>query len=841
MPNAHFEQLIEQLKSVVNEPDFDKIFRSLTQDEDGPTRFQLKMELRRLASPCLQTVDLRNRVAGKCEPYEFLGRRHYFDDVAKDIFERGLRIYNGVFTQDTYEQILAAENNNRVIQEKEREHALQRQQQHAERVATREEYAAEDSIQSPYLVDTFQFGEYPYRTEERMNFTVEVRLKDQRFVTKDAVTSDISITGLRVRLNSPWQKKPGDSIDVFFTGLAKEFTLDPNMAIPYTVVSVERQGERTYLSLNRSPSFTSSSLDKFLQQFINGYKKRYRVNVDNTYQALMNKGHEQFLMPRLGLLPLYFSLRNKQLHADYVLTTDNNRHIVEDWINEHNQIAIGSLFNPRRSQHFIKRLLNNPNASATFLTFSITARGKIYYYSALAEELLKNDYWDTFVNFAAQKSSFRAYQFRLREINPELSWQPQAVPMEVQIPYRLQPPSPRVKQALEPLNYLGTLTDISDTIRAFAGRQFDKEKVKALKAFLHPPAVPIRTKDVRLEFVDLRKEQRFSYRSRCRVRVGKLIREGMILDLSVNGLKIQLDDSVPISAEDTVVISFTGFEKQHRKFALREVPYEVVNSDISQTTLNLRVPKLQSEEDKDAHSGVSFFKYLIKEHREQLKLLHENTSLNGIELCLRNLYCQAPPTVPLFLYQNKKRQITLRRAGISTWQTGWSRLLSHLPGSSGESLNIQPFLRGSSLSKEILPPLNDRQRSDRPLQKLLLVKLYREQAESVLQTEWQDCASLDTAVILSFIDQCLPDAIFFAIRVDLSRTGRPDIQFVQAEMSYLSQYAAHRASELEEELWQVYGIAETHDITAEMLKFADVSSDNIKQQQTRLKQWLSSH
>ena len=44
MPNAHFEQLIEQLKPVVNEPDFDKIFRALTEGEDGPTRFQLKME-----------------------------------------------------------------------------------------------------------------------------------------------------------------------------------------------------------------------------------------------------------------------------------------------------------------------------------------------------------------------------------------------------------------------------------------------------------------------------------------------------------------------------------------------------------------------------------------------------------------------------------------------------------------------------------------------------------------------------------------------------------------------------------------------------------------------------
>ena len=834
MPNDHFEQLIEQLKLVVNEPDFDKIFRTLTEGEDGPTRFQLKMELRRLASPCLQTVDLRNRVSGRCQPYEFLGRKHYLDDVAKDIFERGLKIYGGVFTQDTFEQILNAENNNRVIQEKEREQALQRKAQHAERIATREEIPEHDDVRSPYIIDTFQFGQYPYRAEERMNFTVEVTLNDEYGDQRRAITSDLSVTGLRIRLDAAWQKQVGDEIDVYFTGLAREFTIDPEMAVPYTIVAIDQQGEKTYFSLNRKAEFTSSSLDSFLKRFINGYKKRYRVNIDNTYQTLMNKGHEQFLMPRLGALPIYFSIHNKQLHADYVLTTDNNRHIVEDWINEHNQIALGSIFNPRRSQHFLKRLADTPGATATILTFSITARGKIHYYSALAEELIKNNLWRTFVNFAARKSSFRVYQFRLRSIDSNSAWQPQSVPYEVQIPFRLQPPTPKVKHAIEPLTHLGVLTDITESMRQFAHDDYDKALVKSLKAFMHPPSVPIRTKDVRLEFVDLRKEQRFSYRSRCRVRVGKSIREGMVLDLSVHGLKLQLDDAVALQAGEVALVSLTGFEKHHRKFQLRDIPYLVVNIDISQTTINLKTP-----DSSEKHDGALFFRYLIKEHRNQLKLLHENTSLNGLELCLRNLYCDAPPTVPLYFYQNNKRQVTLRRAGLSRWQTAWLTLLQGLPGSRASNLNVQPLLRGDSLTTMLLPELQGLSRSDRPRRKLLLLKLYREQGEAVLRTEWHAADQLDTAAILSFIDQCLPDAVFVAVAVDLSKTGRPDIQFVQAEMNYLSQYAAHRANELEEELWQVYGIADTQDVTDDLLKFADISLEHIRQQQQRLAHWLS--
>ena len=105
MPNSYFDQLIDQLKPVVYDSDFDAIFQALTKDLDGPTRFKLKMELNRLAAPCRRTVDLRNQVDDECFPYEHQGRRHQLDSVAIEIFEKGLETYKGVFTQDTFEQI----------------------------------------------------------------------------------------------------------------------------------------------------------------------------------------------------------------------------------------------------------------------------------------------------------------------------------------------------------------------------------------------------------------------------------------------------------------------------------------------------------------------------------------------------------------------------------------------------------------------------------------------------------------------------------------------------------------------------------------------------------------
>ena len=410
MPNQYFDQLIDQLKPLVYDTDFDTLFQSLTENEDGPTRFKLKMELRRLAAPCHRTVDLRNQVDGECHPYEYNGRRHQLDDVAIEIFERGLETYKGVFTQDTFEQILDADNHLRQAREEERAFAQSLADHNAEPLNGQSPFPNADNEAESYLLETFHFGQYPYRAEERMNFTIEVGLEDSKGKTYNAVTTDISITGMRVRVDDEHSFQYDELVSLYFTGLAKEFTVDPDTRIPYRVVGVQEVDNKHYLKLNRDPDYHSAELDKFFHRFINGYKKRYRVNVDNTYNTIITKGHEQLLLPRMQQLPVFFSESNRQLVADYVLTTDNNRFILNNWINELNQISFGSVFNVRRSRWLLQDLLNKKSARLLILTFSITARGKIYNYSATVEELQKTGLWETYVAFGSQKASWRVYQ-----------------------------------------------------------------------------------------------------------------------------------------------------------------------------------------------------------------------------------------------------------------------------------------------------------------------------------------------------------------------------------------------------------------------------------------------
>ena len=55
--------LIEQLKPLIMEPDFQDVFEQLTVDESNSTRVLLKMELNRISSFCTPIIDLRDKSA----------------------------------------------------------------------------------------------------------------------------------------------------------------------------------------------------------------------------------------------------------------------------------------------------------------------------------------------------------------------------------------------------------------------------------------------------------------------------------------------------------------------------------------------------------------------------------------------------------------------------------------------------------------------------------------------------------------------------------------------------------------------------------------------------------
>ena len=105
-----YQDLIERLKPMVKEPEFNQVLMQVASHLSRDRRFLLKMELKRLARPCIRVIDLRGKVDGECKLYHHAGKEHYLDDIAIDTFEQQVRLF-GEYTLGVYEAVHRTENN----------------------------------------------------------------------------------------------------------------------------------------------------------------------------------------------------------------------------------------------------------------------------------------------------------------------------------------------------------------------------------------------------------------------------------------------------------------------------------------------------------------------------------------------------------------------------------------------------------------------------------------------------------------------------------------------------------------------------------------------------------
>lgn len=111
---SKYQHIIDTFRGKVNKTNFDAKFASSTKSLSKTEKFILKMELKRLASACTRSIDLRGLVNGVCKLYEYNGQSHFLDEVAIRVFEEHVAEY-GTYTFGVYEAVKNTENNFRVI------------------------------------------------------------------------------------------------------------------------------------------------------------------------------------------------------------------------------------------------------------------------------------------------------------------------------------------------------------------------------------------------------------------------------------------------------------------------------------------------------------------------------------------------------------------------------------------------------------------------------------------------------------------------------------------------------------------------------------------------------
>ncbi|AGP78590.1 type IV pilus assembly PilZ [Alteromonas mediterranea 615] len=805
-----YADIIEQLKPMVNEPEFNQVLLQTAADVPKEKRFLIKMEVKRLAKPCMRTIDLRGHVDGKCKKYVHEGRSHYMDDLAVDKFEEQIRVF-GRYTYGVYEAVQNTENNFRLIREKE----LAQERAHKENPTAKKRSA----VLEQFKVPTVNLLDYRQRNTERMNFAVAVEVFNNTGQAMRGLSVDISLEGLQIKLAKDAFFKTGETLFIFFRGLENEFAMDKKNGIAYKLVKIITKNDVNYLALQRDKDCPSPAFDKFLESFIHGNKRRYKVNMSNTIEAITSKTCEQYFSPRSPTLPVYIDVINKTLVPRFAMVNEVNRETVQYWQDEEENCRLNFLLTQER----LMRLLNKSDEVREIFVFSFTHlhSDKVYFYSASFEELLQKDILlKVFLGFGSKKASWRVFKITLTDMVPEQAHIPLSIPDSVgsKVKKLNTPPSARLMSKLKNLRYLAHVTDVTsvtgqETYNEFT---FNRENLSHLRVFGHPRnRAPSNIHLVRFKYEEQRIESRYQLRTQIEARFNNedAVHKGVSEDISVHGLglRVELNKEYKGSLEGRIEVAFPRLQEIANAFDVMHLQYEIIYHNVEKNILHLKT--MPGEEGKSARA---FFEELIKKNKANLKVDNDEEEVPGIGQALRCINARNATSLS-FLMSKEGVRYTPQACIVGKQDERITTLTTQYAEQGKVNLEFlfrdrkqdSPFvqsgikavkLENMPLRQELFISFDASQKEPR----MAIIPRYSDKFESNEQRR-------------AFIREAMVRGQFIAIHVMLTTTGKPDMSMLQTEINYVTMYAMHRARELEKKMWSIAACSHLVDVTDEVL------------------------
>ena len=805
-----YADIIEQLKPMVNEPEFNQVLLQTAADVPKEKRFLIKMEVKRLAKPCMRTIDLRGHVDGKCKKYVHEGRSHYMDDLAVDKFEEQIRVF-GRYTYGVYEAVQNTENNFRLMREKE----LAQERAHKENPTAKKRSA----VLEQFKVPTVNLLDYRQRNTERMNFAVAVEVFNNAGQAMRGLSVDISLEGLQIKLAKDAFFKTGETLFIFFRGLENEFAMDKKNGIAYKLVKIITKNDVNYLALQRDKDCPSPAFDKFLESFIHGNKRRYKVNMSNTIEAITSKTCEQYFSPRSPTLPVYIDVINKTLVPRFAMVNEVNRETVQYWQDEDENCRLNFLLTQER----LMRLLNKSDEVREIFVFSFTHlhSDKVYFYSASFEELLQKDILlKVFLGFGSKKASWRVFKITLTDMVPEQAHIPLSIPDSVgsKVKKLNTPPSARLMSKLKNLRYLAHVTDVTsvtgqETYNEFT---FNRENLSHLRVFGHPRnRAPSNIHLVRFKYEEQRIESRYQLRTQIEARFNNedAVHKGVSEDISVHGLglRVELNKEYKGSLEGRIEVAFPRLQEIANAFDVMHLQYEIIYHNVEKNILHLKT--MPGEEGKSARA---FFEELIKKNKANLKVDNDEEEVPGIGQALRCINARNATSLS-FLMSKEGVRYTPQACIVGKQDERITTLTTQYAEQGKVNLEFlfrdrkqdSPFvqsgikavkLENMPLRQELFISFDASQKEPR----MAIIPRYSDKFESNEQRR-------------AFIREAMVRGQFIAIHVMLTTTGKPDMSMLQTEINYVTMYAMHRARELEKKMWSIAACSHLVDVTDEVL------------------------
>lgn len=796
------QNIITNFRGKVAKSDFDAKFALSTKNLDKTEKFLLKMELNRLASACTRSIDLRGLVDGVCNLFEYNGQSHFLDEVAIRVFEENVSHY-GDYTFGVYEAVKNTENNFRVIYQKEQAGNI--------RASTEPLNKTQDKLQYP--ASLYQFNHCNDRCEERMNLAVSfiVTLKNKKQL--EATSTDISTTGCKFRLTNAVPLTINQVVDIKFPGLEHKFQFNSTDVFTFEIRNIHRDGNTQLVGCQRIEVPEQDAFKTFLSSYIQRNKRRYKVNLESATIALQARSFEQYILPQLTELPVFIEKVGSGLVPRYALTTSNNQAVYQYWQDESGNSILPSLLNDKR----LARIKQRRDVPLLVYSFIHQSHGKYFFYSMDSDEILEEaDFSNSFLLLAANQESFSITELTSVKIGKNTAYSPFALAgTKIQKEQLINlPPSGEVLDSISTMPFITVVTDITHPSLVAQYQQIISTKIttaKLKKYGLQRFAQPSLVHELGVSYRNQRQELRFTYDTPVIVECENITCQGDSRDFSVSGLKMELDSPAMFSKGDIVNLTFPKLQKITSTFDLKQLPYEVVHINKKKTLLNLRV-HVQAHK----HIGRSFFKLLINKNSHKLTSDECSVLTAGLADALRTTYAKNMDATSLVVQTSGSRY----KVEAIASNTESSELFKQMKRLSDREnyYNLYPLLtklQSGGLLEQHLKTLLNR---DEPITEMLYISI--DPTENRVEKSVQ--ATLDSEFTSPdlkrfFIKKSLKRGQFYCLKLMISRTNEPDMEYLSPELSYISSYAIHRGKKLEQDIWSVVGLIQCIDVTKEVL------------------------
>lgn len=792
---AHIQALDVILDGLQTNPDAGfkhPVFESLSIHDQGLVR----AEITRLQAPCNTVIDMRAVAPNACQPYGFGQLIHLLTPLGIERFESENHRY-GRYSVGVFEAL---------------------QQLQYEMTAGKADATQTHSFVSP----TLQFFNYPQRSSERMHFSINVLLYTAVETKYHLKTVDLSIMGLQVKVNKNVDVKLGDNVIIVFDGLANEYSTIANTTIEYDVVRVVEHSDELRIFLHRAQAHNEPQVTEFIANFIRGNKYRYKINLENTINAVENKVCEQYFTPRFPSLPVYISHQVDKAHPQsevlqpkFAMSNSGNANILSYWQDEQHQQRIGNLVSQSRIEELISK--NSDQREIFVYAFNHVKNNKVYFYSASQSELeAQPGTKNILLSYGAHKASWRVFKLQLSHMSPTQAYTPLSIPNEGHKDAKTEnmPPSARLMKHLIDLRYIVLVSDLTDSfaMRYYQQIPLDKSKIALLHQFAHahnklPPQLTIR----RYKYQDIRKETRYHLRTNVELTAAGHSYSGVTEDISMSGLRIELDEPLPELTDTNVSLAFARLQTMTKRFDLTNLTYEIVNIHTNRHIIHLRYTGSQIAQQENP-----FFMELIKRNKEKLKadLLPEETP--GLSHALRCIYAKNAMNIAFFINQRTH----LFTPEFSVYNQGDGRLKSMLTRFSIEGhFNLEFLYR-------------DRDQPS-PFIRRCLAQLKMgigEQEHEIFIRYCPEKIHINDVIVpyinqqftsstqrQQFIKKALALGEFVAIKLILKDTTTVELDTIKTELDYLHEHANYKAEKVVDKLKHIQGFGYILDITDEVL------------------------